>query len=296
MADVTPPLAPAVISEPELDRPSSPRAQKRRQSSSPSPSAKRARLSTEVITENPSSTTLPSPHASPLAAEPTREPANLGGNERRKSNAQEERKRGQRLFGGLLNTLSQSASNAQQKKRLEIEKRQQEKARLQKAEDESRRAEKLQKLKEVRTREQVKFDQQTMRFRHSNMLAMAQFLCTKTEPKLYYKPWELLPGDEDRIKKQVAEAEALIEREVQEFKQRHNIKETPADKPSEETVGEHQVESSSVPAVAVAATVTDSTNPNAHAQLSQPSSHMERDPSDENGEVLVEAEEDMVIY
>jgi hypothetical protein len=85
--------------------------------------------------------------------------ASLG---RRESDAQEERKRGRRLFGGLLNTLSQSTSNAQQKKRLEIEKRQQEKSRLQKAEDESRRAERLQKLKEVRMREQVKFDEQSV--------------------------------------------------------------------------------------------------------------------------------------
>ena len=83
--------------------------------------------------------------------------------ERRQSDAQEERKRGRRLFGGLLSTLSQSASNTQQKKRLEIEMRQQEKARLQKAEDESRRAERLQKLKEVRIREQVKFDEQSVR-------------------------------------------------------------------------------------------------------------------------------------
>jgi hypothetical protein len=78
------------------------------------------------------------------------------------SSAQEEKKRGQRLFGGLINTLSQSTSSVQQKKRLEIEKRQQERARLQKAEDESRRAEILQKLKEARKREQVKFNEQSV--------------------------------------------------------------------------------------------------------------------------------------
>lgn len=78
--------------------------------------------------------------------------------ERRKSSVQEERKRGQRLFGGLLSTLSQSTPNGQQKRRQEIEKRQQEKAKQQKAEDEGRRTQKLADLKAVRKAEQIKFD------------------------------------------------------------------------------------------------------------------------------------------
>jgi hypothetical protein len=150
-----------VLQEPNLDQPEAPRVAKRRQSSSPDPSTKRPRLSTDGDLDSPS-TLRASPNAFPIAADPSTlapKDANLG---RRESNAQEERKRGRRLFGGLLNTLSQSASNAQQNKRLEIEKRQQEKARLQKAEDESRRAERLQKLKEVRMREQVKFDEQSV--------------------------------------------------------------------------------------------------------------------------------------
>jgi hypothetical protein len=97
--------------------------------------------------------------------------------------------------------LSQSTPNGQQKRRLEIEKRQQEKAKQQKAADEVRRAEKLANLKAVRKEEQIKFDEESvsrrrlgnwalcsdnlqMRIRHSNMLAMAQFLSTKAEPKL----------------------------------------------------------------------------------------------------------------
>jgi hypothetical protein len=151
----------AVRPEQELDQPEEPRVAKRRQSSSPDPSTKRPRLSTDGDLDT-QSTLQQSPKTSPQVADsatPAPKDANLG---RRESNAQEERKRGRRLFGGLLNTLSQSTSNAQQKKRLEIEKRQQEKARLQKAEDESRRAERLQKLKEVRMREQVKFDEQSV--------------------------------------------------------------------------------------------------------------------------------------
>lgn len=82
--------------------------------------------------------------------------------ERRKSSVQEEKKRGQRLFGGLLNTLSQSTPNGQQKRRLEIEKRQQERAKQQKVEDEVRLKEKLAALKAVRKVEQVKFDEEAV--------------------------------------------------------------------------------------------------------------------------------------
>jgi hypothetical protein len=145
----------------DLDQPESPRSGKRRQSSTSDVAAKRVRLSTEGSADSPS-TVRASPLASPPAAEAANQAAKDTTTERQKSSAQEERKRGQRLFGGLLNTLSQRTSSAQQKKRLEIEKRQQERARLQKAEDESRRAEILQKLKEVRKREQVKFDEQSV--------------------------------------------------------------------------------------------------------------------------------------
>jgi hypothetical protein len=122
---------------------------------------KRLRLSTDRDGDSVS-TLQTSPKSSPPAAESVTLPHKDANQGRKESNAQEERKRGRRLFGGLLNTLSQSSSDAQQKKRLEIEKRQQERARLQKAEDESRRAEKLRKLKEVRMREQVKFDEQSV--------------------------------------------------------------------------------------------------------------------------------------
>ena len=69
-----------------------------------------------------------------------------------------------------------------------------------------------------------------MQIRHSNLLAQAHFLQTKAEPKIvrtsymgssiqntdclqYYKPWELLPGDDDIIKSQIQEAEQLISQE-----------------------------------------------------------------------------------
>lgn len=154
------------------------------------------------------------------------------------------------------------------------------------------------------------------------MLAMAQFLCTKSEPKLvspaplstfsaltpkqYYKPWELLPGDAERIKEQITDTEALIEREIQEFNKRHKTQLLPEERPREEeakdeaaeTEGEHHAESSPVPPVAE----SDSTNPLPPVQAQAPQSgsdvHVlaERDPLEENGEVVVEGDEDTVIY
>lgn len=134
----------------------------------------------------------------------------IGDNERSRRpvvSKEEERKRGKRLFGGLLSTLSQTTSNSQQKRRQEIEKRQQEKFAKQKAEDDSRRNERLAKLDKVRKIEQVRFDEQVvsghvqenkrgpdgealaklgtqMRTRHSTMLASARALQTRSEPKL----------------------------------------------------------------------------------------------------------------
>jgi hypothetical protein len=163
---------------------------------------KRPRLSLDASSHSPTAI-----HGSPkpIRAEedglPEKDQARDPNQERRKSSVVEERKRGQRLFGGLLSTLSQSTPNGQQKRRLEIEKRQQEKAKQQKAADEVRRAEKLANLKAVRKAEQIKFDEESvmrlqargrevrpdslqMRIRHSNMLAMSQFLSTKAEPKL----------------------------------------------------------------------------------------------------------------
>jgi len=62
----------------------------------------------------------------------------------------------------LINTLSQTTSNAQQKRRLEIERRQQERAQQQRAEDDRRRAEKRAKLHHSRKVEQIKFDEKVV--------------------------------------------------------------------------------------------------------------------------------------
>lgn len=75
----------------------------------------------------------------------------------------EERKRGQRLFGALLGTLSQSSSSTAQKRRTDIEKKQQAKLKLQAEEQDKKKKQKLEALLVVRRREQRKFDKQSVR-------------------------------------------------------------------------------------------------------------------------------------
>lgn len=78
-----------------------------------------------------------------------------------------------------------------------------------------------------------------MRVRHSNMLAMAHFLKTTTEPPLvcpsfksilsvictdraqYYKPWKCQAKEQETIKRQIDDAKAVIEKEKEEFAERH---------------------------------------------------------------------------
>lgn len=74
----------------------------------------------------------------------------------------EERKRGQRLFGALLGTLSQSSSSTAQKRRTDIEKKQQAKLKLQADEYDEKKKQRLEALMAVRRREQKKFDEQSV--------------------------------------------------------------------------------------------------------------------------------------
>ncbi|TLS29858.1 hypothetical protein PpBr36_03549 [Pyricularia pennisetigena] len=136
--------------------------------------------------------------------------------ERRRDFSQEEKKRGQRLFGGLLSTLSQKPPGRRQP----VERKQHEKAQQRKEEDNRRKAEiqeKLAKLNRRRKIQQIKLDEQTMRARHDDMLAKAYSLRTKTRPPLYYRPWEFTSEEEDIIDEQVRDAKEEIEREFREF-------------------------------------------------------------------------------
>lgn len=80
----------------------------------------------------------------------------------------EERKRGQRLFGALLSTLSQSSSSTAQKRRTDIEKRQQAKLKLQADEYDEEKKLRLEALMEVRRREQKKYNKQSVCFPNLN--------------------------------------------------------------------------------------------------------------------------------
>lgn len=114
----------------------------------------------------------------------------------------------------------------------------------------------------------------------------------------FYKPWQLVPQQEERIKNQIAEAESLIEREVTEFQTRQPKEKSQGKTETEdtngaskETVGEPATESPSVPSLAL----VDTTN--LPVQAPQSESKTEKLALEEhNGEVVVENEEDTVIY
>jgi hypothetical protein len=96
---------------------------KRRQSSVSEHETKRRRLSSHGDPSPQAQQQQQSPPA-PAPDRPAGRRPNLQGRE-------EDRKRGQRLFGGLLGTLSQSSTTAAQKRRADIEKRQQDKLKSQ---------------------------------------------------------------------------------------------------------------------------------------------------------------------
>ncbi|KAF1812510.1 hypothetical protein P152DRAFT_416653 [Eremomyces bilateralis CBS 781.70] len=232
MADDMPLLASAVIvpdapnhlDTPKSEPPCSPTL-KRRQSSISDTSSKRPRLSVDGDA-GPRRNGRDGSEAANGLPTPTDEPDDNRLN-RRRSGLEAEKGRGKRLFGALLGTLSQNSASAAQRRRADIDKKQQAKLRQQAADFDQRRKERLGDILEARKREQGKFEEQSMRVRHSNMLAMAHFLQTKTEPRLYYKPWELSAEEEDIIASQVAEVEVTIDRELEEFEARRPAEDEP---------------------------------------------------------------------
>ncbi|OAF99291.1 uncharacterized protein CC84DRAFT_1222984 [Paraphaeosphaeria sporulosa] len=128
-----------------------------------------------------------------------------------------ERGRERRLFGAALGALSQNSATTGQKRRLEIEKRQRAQRKLEEEESEHRKQERQAKRKAQRWREHRRFEKDSLRIRHDNLLAMAHFLHTRTEPRLYYKPWETTPEEDERIRDQIAEAHDIVQREREDF-------------------------------------------------------------------------------
>ncbi|PVI06385.1 hypothetical protein DM02DRAFT_582806 [Periconia macrospinosa] len=199
---------------------SSPPGTKRRQSSLSEQDAKRARLDdvghSTQRRDSASKSSVPAPE---LATAPKAR----------------ERGRERRLFGAALGALSQNSATAGQKRRLEIEKRQQAQRKLEVEESEQRKAERLAKCKAQRWREQAYFDKSSMRLRHDNLLAMAHFLKTTTEPQLLYKPWETTAEEDDRIRKQIAEAHEIIRQEVKDYSRQRDAERSQAVSREEKT-------------------------------------------------------------
>ncbi|KAI2789470.1 hypothetical protein POX_d04961 [Penicillium oxalicum] len=182
---------------------------KRRQSSISEHDPKRRRLSSQGDLSPDARRQQHSPGPS-VPDRPTERRPNRQGRE-------EDRKRGQRLFGGLLGTLSQSSTTAAQKRRADIEKRQQDKLKSQADEYDGLKKRRKERRDLIRKKETPFYEQEAMRTRHETLIAMAHSLKTRTEPVLYYKPWQLRPGDEAIIQEQIQEAEATIAREVAAF-------------------------------------------------------------------------------
>ncbi|KAL2164458.1 hypothetical protein VTH06DRAFT_3674 [Thermothelomyces fergusii] len=243
--------------------------------------------------EEPTGTSRTNADAEPRRSPNAQRPSAAGGPPARRNISLEEKKRGQRLFGGLINTLSRTASATQQQRRLEIERRQHERAKQRRAEDERRRIEKLERLRKTREIEQVKLDE-----------------------RAYYLPWELTREQEDIISDQVRAAEETIERERREFRIRKEQRlralgvtppprsPSPAPQQAERT---HEPEPSSGPQSgprSEEATVGEpkrppqDANPDAAAPPGSPKardSHSHKD-HDEHGDEIMQDEEDVVIY
>ncbi|KAJ5313391.1 uncharacterized protein N7443_000275 [Penicillium atrosanguineum] len=166
---------------------------------------------------------------------------------------EDERKRGQRLFGGLLGTLSQSSNPAAQKRRADIEKRQQDKLKSQDSEHDGQKQRHKDRRDAIRRKEKPFYEREAIQTRHSNLVAMAHFLKTKTEPALYYKPWQLRSGDEAVIQEQIEDAKATVTREVAEFEARYppeafvrqDLEPVSTEEPTQRNTSEQQPESNS---------------------------------------------------
>ena len=140
-----------IVPEPEDLSPTSPPRKRRQSSESYHDSFKRPRLDTQDIRYSnghplPSSTTSP----------PRRKSSVIG------SGAVEERKRGQRLFGALLGTLSQSSTTTTQRRRADIERKQLGKLQQRDEEHEVEKRKKREKLDVTRRKEQKVWDEQSV--------------------------------------------------------------------------------------------------------------------------------------
>ncbi|KAG5920041.1 hypothetical protein E4U53_003949 [Claviceps sorghi] len=229
--------------------------------------------------KQPSSPREPEPLPRPESAPQRRPSSQDTRQDRRESVIQEEKKRGRRLFGGLLSTLSQTSTTSHHKRRQEIEQRQQERLQRQREQDDQKRAEKLSKIREARLVEQVDFQEQ-----------------------VYYLPWKRTPDQEDVIEEQIRAAKSTIAHEEEEFKalkERHAIRyglrrnSHQREDTTERTEGEKGMQQEE-PGRNEAIGATEVTLVGGHSEVQK--AEAQQDAHDESGDVLVDADEDMVIY
>jgi hypothetical protein len=124
----------------------------------------------------------------------------------------------------------------------------------------------------------------------------------------YYKPWKLLPGDETKIKLQIREAEDVIDKELLQVKDTDEGTENGgsngrilADLP--ESTTDHQMPDGPTTDIAAAVEPLPETDTNPKPESPVQAKNADADGSesakdlvDDGGEVVVEGEEDTVIY
>lgn len=232
--------------------------------------------------------------------------------QRKRPSAQDEKKRNKRLFGGLLNTLSQTpASNPAQKRRFEIERRQQERLQKQKEEDERVRKERGDKRRAEWSRNGIVWEEEVMRNRHRRMLATARFLKTKARPAVYFLPSKRSVKQDEMIEEQIQRAKRLVEREEDEFGDRRRKHEELHGQPRaqnphpsrrsdiDESKQDAQLapqEKPSLPETEESGKENATSEEKRKTSLPKTAAKEAHGDHDESGDEVVDAEEDMVIY
>lgn len=210
-----------VLPEPE-SRPSSSNGLKRRRSSVSEhvDSSKRPRTSPEINSPGAVSRAASGDvdnHPATESIEPT--PASPP-RRRRTGPAPDDKQRSKRLFGALLGNLNRPGGDRATKRRQEIEARRKAELERQDAERLETKQRRIAELAERRKRVKEEVELENMHARHRNMLHAANFLQTTTEPKLYYRPWDLRPDEEARIEEQLSDARERVDRELDELEDR----------------------------------------------------------------------------
>ena len=155
------PIASAVVLPEELSVPASPvNGQKRRQESISEDHAKRPRLSEDATTSERRNSI----------------------NDKKPATVRRERGRERRLFGAVLGALSQNSATTAQKRRTEIEKRQQAQRKHDDHESEQRKAERAAKRKEQRWKEQKYYERESVRIGIFRIRATKMLTVHRCEP------------------------------------------------------------------------------------------------------------------